>query len=83
MSLPNAQSRIEVSPDQLPMHCPTPDTPLWNSHPRVFIPLGDSPDGTATCEYCGTEFVLIVAPGGASTDAERPPMKDGVPPGTG
>lgn len=51
--------RVEVTSDQLPIHCPTPDAPLWNSHPRVYIPLEDSPNGVATCSYCGTEFVLV------------------------
>ena len=51
-------ARVEVTLDQLPMHCPAPDAPLWNNHPRVFIPLEDAPDGVATCSYCGTEYVL-------------------------
>ena len=51
-------ARVVVTREQLPMHCPAPDAPLWNSHPRVFIPLEDAPDGVATCSYCGTEYVL-------------------------
>lgn len=62
MSTANAATRIEVRSSELPIHCPTPDAPLWNSHPRVYIPLGDSPDGVATCSYCGTEFVLVKEP---------------------
>lgn len=83
MTQANSETLIEVDPADLPMHCPTPDAPLWNSHPRVYIPLGDSPDGSATCEYCGTVFVLKQRPGGASIDDSRPPMADAVPPGTG
>ncbi len=26
---------IEVTADDLPLHCPTPAMLLWNSHPRV------------------------------------------------
>lgn len=48
---------VEVSKSDLPMHCPTPDAPLWNSHPKVFIPLEDS--GESACPYCGTRFKLI------------------------
>jgi uncharacterized Zn-finger protein len=29
---------------------------LWNSHPRVFLPISD--DGEALCPYCGTRYVL-------------------------
>jgi uncharacterized Zn-finger protein len=58
MSTANDSARVEVTASELPIHCPMPDAPLWNSHPRVYIPLEDSPDGVATCSYCGTEFVL-------------------------
>lgn len=70
--LSNDELRVEVTRDQLPMHCPQPDAPLWNSHPRVFIPLGDSPDGTAACEYCGTIFTLVEPERGAALDDEIP-----------
>jgi len=51
----NAQGRYEISKDDLPLHCPTDDMTLWNSHPRVYIPM-DTGDGK--CPYCGTEYVL-------------------------
>lgn len=53
----NAQTFVEVTADQLPISCPLPDSPLWNSHPKVFIPLDDSPE--AKCNYCGTVFRLV------------------------
>ena len=40
----------------MPLHCPLPSQALWNSHPRVFLPIGD--DGEALCPYCGTRYVL-------------------------
>jgi len=40
----------------LPLHCPTPEMSLWDSHPRVFLPIEKS--GRATCPYCGTAFSL-------------------------
>lgn len=55
--LPNSESLVEVTRDELPMHCPTPDSPLWNSHPRVYIPLEDSAE--ASCSYCGTVYRLV------------------------
>ncbi|MBI3068998.1 MAG: zinc-finger domain-containing protein [Betaproteobacteria bacterium] len=48
--------RIEVTADDLPLHCPTPEMALWNAHPRVFLPIEDT--GEALCPYCGTTFTL-------------------------
>lgn len=56
MNQPNAQTHVDVTAKDLPLHCPTPDTSLWNSHPRVFIPIEES--GEAKCPYCGTVFVM-------------------------
>lgn len=53
----NAARRYEVTRDELPMSCPTPAMALWNSHPRVYLPLEEN--GQAKCPYCGAEFVLV------------------------
>ena len=52
----NAQNRYEVSPDVLPLHCPMDGMSLWNSHPRVYLPIEES--GEARCPYCGAIYVL-------------------------
>ncbi|MGH8685571.1 MAG: zinc-finger domain-containing protein [Nitrosospira sp.] len=52
----NKQRQIEVTGDDLPLHCPMPSMLLWNSHPRVFLPIEDT--GEALCPYCGTRYVL-------------------------
>ena len=52
----NAENRYEVSRDSLPLHCPLDGMSLWNSHPRVYLPVEDS--GHAKCPYCGAEYVL-------------------------
>ncbi|MBX2881303.1 MAG: zinc-finger domain-containing protein [Granulosicoccus sp.] len=57
MEQPNSQTVVEVTRDELPLHCPTPDSSLWNSHPRVYIALDDTPE--ASCPYCGTTFRLV------------------------
>lgn len=49
---------MTVQVNQLPIHCPMPGTTLWNSHPRVYIPLKESAVEKAICPYCGTEYVL-------------------------
>jgi len=51
----NAQSHYEITADDLPLHCPMDGMPLWNSHPRVFIPMEK---GSGKCPYCGAEFTL-------------------------
>ena len=53
---PNAARRVRVARADLPLHCPLPSMSLWDSHPRVFIPIEAT--GHARCPYCGTEFEL-------------------------
>ncbi len=55
-STANQQRLVEVSADDLPLHCPTPAMMLWNTHPRVYLPVGDT--GEALCPYCGTRYTL-------------------------
>lgn len=47
----------EVTAADLPLHCPMEGTSLWNSHPRVYLPIQES-GGRVLCPYCGTEYVL-------------------------
>lgn len=56
-STPNDRQRYEVARDALPLHCPLPDMSLWNSHPRVYLPIEET--GAAKCPYCGAEFTLL------------------------
>jgi uncharacterized Zn-finger protein len=55
----NAARRYEVTVADLPVSCPLPAMALWNSHPRVYLPLAEN--GHAACPYCGAEFVLVGA----------------------
>ena len=52
----NASKNYEVEPSDLPLSCPMPEMTLWNSHPRVFLPIEQT--GSAKCPYCGAEFTL-------------------------
>ncbi|MCW9023536.1 MAG: zinc-finger domain-containing protein [Gammaproteobacteria bacterium] len=52
----NAVSRYEITKDDLPLHCPMDNMTLWNSHPRVFLPVEET--GEARCPYCGAVYVL-------------------------
>jgi len=60
LKIPNAQQAVTVTRAQLPLSCPMPDSSLWNSHPKVYIPLEKT--GLAKCPYCGTEFTLADGP---------------------
>jgi len=53
---PNAQNRYQVARQDLPLSCPMPQMYLWNSHPRVYLPI--EPTGWAKCPYCGAEYTL-------------------------
>jgi uncharacterized Zn-finger protein len=53
---PNAQHQYEVTAADLPLACPMPGMTLWNSHPRVYLPIEAT--GSAKCPYCGAEYTL-------------------------
>lgn len=53
---PNDRKQYEVTRADLPVHCPMPGMSLWNSHPRVYIPVAEQ--GEARCGYCGALYVL-------------------------
>jgi uncharacterized Zn-finger protein len=57
-STPNSKTAIEVKSSDLPIHCPMPGASLWNSHPRVYIPVKEN-GGESRCPYCGALFKLM------------------------
>jgi uncharacterized Zn-finger protein len=54
----NAESRYEVTRADLPLSCPMPGMSLWNSHPKVYLPIADD-GGHAKCPYCGADYFLV------------------------
>jgi uncharacterized Zn-finger protein len=52
----NARRQYLVTLADVPLCCPMPEMVLWNSHPRVYLPIEKT--GTATCPYCGAEYFL-------------------------
>lgn len=52
---------VEVAAADLPLHCPLASQKLWNTHPRVYLPIEAT--GEARCPYCGTVYRLA---GGAT-----------------
>ncbi|WP_374012325.1 zinc-finger domain-containing protein [Pseudoxanthomonas koreensis] len=55
----NTQTRYTVRRSDLPLSCPTPEMTLWNSHPRVYLPIEDAPDHQAQCPYCSATYQLV------------------------
>lgn len=53
---PNAERRYTVTRADLPLSCPLPSMGLWNSHPRVYLPIEAT--GECRCPYCSARFVL-------------------------
>ena len=54
----NAQTEYSVHRNDLPLSCPTPEMALWNSHPRVFLPI-EAEGGRSACPYWGAQYVLV------------------------
>ena len=59
MSLPSEldQKFVDVTAADLPLHCPLASQKLWNTHPRVFLPIEVTKQ--ARCPYCGTLYKLV------------------------
>ena len=55
----NAERVYRVTRADLPLHCPLPSMYLWNSHPKVYLPIEAT--GKAKCPYCSASFELVEA----------------------
>ncbi len=54
----NITNEVTISRNDLPLHCPTNVTALWCAHPKVYLAIEHSKDGSARCPYCGTLYHL-------------------------
>ncbi len=52
----NAKNRYEITENDLPLHCPMTGMGLWNSHPRVYIPITAGKE--SRCPYCGALYSI-------------------------
>ena len=53
----NSENLYRVTRADLPLSCPMPAMALWNSHPKVYLPIEEQ-GGRAKCPYCGADYVL-------------------------
>lgn len=51
-----AAQHYQVTKADLPLSCPLPRYRLWDSHPRVYLPIETT--GRAVCPYCNAEYIL-------------------------
>jgi uncharacterized Zn-finger protein len=54
---PNAENHYNVTQADLPLSCPMPGMYLWNSHPKVYLPIES--EKISKCPYCGAVYTLI------------------------
>lgn len=52
----NSTKEYYIKAKDLPLSCPTPSMDLWNSHPKVYLPIEKT--GVEVCPYCGNRYVL-------------------------
>jgi uncharacterized Zn-finger protein len=57
LQTPNARRHYKVTRKDLPLHCPMDGMSLWNSHPRVFLPVEAT--GETECPYCSAIYTLV------------------------
>ena len=53
---PNSENSYKVTRGDLPLSCPMPGMYLWNSHPKVYLPVEKT--GETKCPYCSASYVL-------------------------
>lgn len=53
---PNAENHYDVTAADMPLSCPMPGMYLWNSHPRVYLPIAAGE--TVKCPYCSATYTL-------------------------
>lgn len=50
------EKEYTVTPNDLPLSCPSPKYRLWDAHPRVYLPIEVTK--REICPYCGAIYVL-------------------------
>ena len=54
--LANAKKVYNITKQDLPLSCPTNKMTLWNSHPKVYLPIEKT--SRKVCPYCSSCFIL-------------------------
>ena len=52
----NAEKVYIVHAKDLPLSCPSSEMALWNSHPKVYLPIEKTKK--ERCPYCSAVYIL-------------------------
>ena len=52
----NTHQKYIITEKDLPLSCPMDSMRVWDSHPKVFLPIEET--GKVVCPYCDAEFVM-------------------------
>lgn len=55
----NNIGQFTITSAELPLSCPMKGEPVWDAHPRVYLPIEEA--GRVTCPYCSAEYILADA----------------------
>lgn len=53
----NTEKQYKITHQDLPLCCPSEKMRVWDSHPRVFLPIEKT--GKVDCPYCGAKYTLV------------------------
>jgi uncharacterized Zn-finger protein len=53
----NTQEHYKITRKDLPLACPSKNMRVWDSHPRVYLPIEE--EGEVQCPYCGATYSLV------------------------
>lgn len=56
LAIASTERTYVVTKANLPLCCPMPNMRLWDSHPRVYLPIEAT--GKAVCPYCSAQYFL-------------------------
>ena len=57
---PNDKRHYDIIQHDLPLSCPMAGMRVWDSHPRVYLPI--EPGKTVECPYCSATYTLKKTP---------------------
>lgn len=52
----NTHQKYIITEKDLPLSCPMDSMRVWDSHPKVFLPIEET--GKVVCPYCDAMFVM-------------------------
>jgi len=60
LKVANEEQVYHITSADLPLCCPMPNMRIWDSHPRIYLPIEKI--GYIACPYCGAQYFLKEEP---------------------